>query len=126
MQNYKLTAIIFGATLVIGSVIASQAFAAQNQNQNKNNGSQQQNQEQKMKVTTKCTSSYGQETVCEASAEGEQRQYQSQVLGEQIAYVDGRLRHSMVDTSLDLQSMIAASGILLAGAGAFAVKRKLD
>lgn len=125
MNKFKNTALIFGATLTIASVLlVGQAVAAQNQDQNKNTGTQEQSQEQNLKVTCE-VGAYGQASKC--VAEGDQKQYQKQVLGAgtQIAYRDGKPRHDMVDTALDFQTMIAASGVLLTGAGAYAVKRKI-
>ncbi len=120
MINFKNTALIFGATLIVGGIVASQAMAAQNQNQN--TGTQEQSQE--LKTNVKCTvGAYGQESTCEASAEG--KQHQKQVLGSSTQVAYGKARHDMVDTALDLQTMIAASGVMLAGASAYAIKRKI-
>jgi hypothetical protein len=124
MNNFKSTLIVFGAILTISGLTVSQVFAAQDQNQDKNTGTQEQSQEQKLKVTCK-VGAYGQASEC--YAEGDQKQYQKQVLGAgtQIAYKDTNGRHQMVDTALDAQTMLAATTVLLAGAGAYALKRKI-
>lgn len=78
-----------------------------------------QSQSQELKVTCK-VGSYGQNTEC--TAEGKQEQSQSvKVLG---ATTDKT--HKVVDTALDLNSVMAASGLMISGVGAFALKRRIN
>jgi hypothetical protein len=122
MNIYKQLTVTIAIVGVLGGIVVSQAFATQNQNNN--GGTQEQSQDQKLKVICE-VGAYGQASKC--VAEGEQRQYQKQVLGAatQIVYRDGKLNHKMVDTALDMQTTIAAAGIMLSGVGAYALKRKI-
>lgn len=122
MHIYKQIISTVAIVGVLGGVIVSPVFAEQNQNNN--NGSQEQSQDQNFKVVCE-VGAYGQASKC--VAEGEQRQYQKQVLGAatKIAYKDGKFNHKMVNTALDMQSTIAAAGVMLSGVGAYALKRKI-
>lgn len=122
MHIYKQIIVTVAVIGALGGVIATQAFAAQNQSNN--GGTQEQSQDQKLKVVCE-VGAYGQASKC--VAEGEQKQYQKQVLGAatQIVYRDGKPYHKMVDTALDTQTTLALAGVMLLGLGTYAVKRRL-
>ncbi len=106
--------------LILGAVLATSVMlAGAVQSVSATDTLVDQEQEQKLKVTCE-VGSYGQNTKCEA--EGEQKQKQSvRVLGATTDRV-----HNVVDTSLDLNSILAAGGLMVSGVGAVVLKKKIN
>jgi len=76
----------------------------------------EQSQDQELKTSVTCeVGAYGQTTKCDASAYGKQRQSQK-------ISILGASTHTMANTALDTPSLIAAAGVIIAGAG-IAVKK---
>jgi len=76
----------------------------------------EQSQAQKLKI--ECTTgSYGQSSTCKA--EGEQKQAQK------IVYRNGKFYHKPVDTALDTQTAVAASGIMVIGLAAYLANKRV-
>jgi len=105
--------------LLIGTIaLASSAGMA---SANDKDGEQSQKLRQELEIECE-TGAYGQNTKCWAWGEQEAEQKQKIVVRERVL---GKT-HQPVDTALDAQSMIAAAGIVLTGAGSLALKRKIS
>lgn len=79
-------------------------------------------QECRQEVEQECEAgAYGQIVSCKQKAEQVCEQRQKIVVKDRVLGVV----HEPADTALDLQTTLAAAGILAGGAGSFALKRKL-
>lgn len=110
MKNLLVALLITG---VLGGMSAGQAQA---------NTTVEQEQKLNQELEIECeTGSYGQSSTCKARGEQTGEQSQKVVVRDRVL---GKT-HAPVDTALDAQTMLSVAGVLVTGAGSYALKRKV-
>jgi hypothetical protein len=107
-------------SLIIALLLGTVALASSAGMASANEGDQSQKLRQELEVECE-TGAYGQNTKCRAWGKQEAEQKQKIVVRDRVL---GKT-HDVVNTALDAQSMIAVAGVVLTGAGSFALKRRI-